>query len=550
MYKPESQDDNDQEINVGTKRPQGTGGLLDALSRFESAIESIVEDSLLNSLHARGHPIEIAKRLTRVMGDEACVWSDGRLVAPDKYVVQLRPMSYDVYNNILKIMEQDLAEYLQNAARDNEPTIYFLESPVVRLESGHYMGRRRVLVRAHWGEDDRKGGEASPQTEQKVKAREERPATPEAGFSRLTQESLLPESVQLFGRHIENPLKAKDPHKVIARITQQVQSGRIKPWQLITDADFLLQTAGEEGREKVQPFLQEAVRRAPEGVMQVALIDRLTALYNKDKKTHREGDAIRRYMQMGKDLGVTGKLEGQRFFDALKGKYPESILAQKEIASFFAGINPLPAAAAEQAVLKHADRTLSYLEACFVPDTNGRFKETFNFHKFWKDSRQLQQNHIGGIPVLLVPEVSHLYAKLGRDKRLWEGVFEEVIKTTNLARKRNNPSDLVKEAKIGLGIAVVLGMNQDTQDPDLQPVKKVIDDLIGIYGTDNEFNRQASTEGNQLALIEPPIEQDTPRIELPEAPVDELELQVQNPVAQPDLEKKDSRIIEAQIFLS
>lgn len=132
----------------------------------------------------------------------------------------------------------------------------------------------------------------------------------------------------------ENPTtnrSSEDPRKVISRITKQVQSGRIKPWQLITDADFLLQTAGDEGREKVQPFLQEAVRRAPEGVMQVALINRLTALYNEDKKTHSEGDAIRRYMQMGEDLGVTGKPEGQRFLDALQEKYDEKPAVSDEL---------------------------------------------------------------------------------------------------------------------------------------------------------------------------------------------------------------------------
>lgn len=173
MSRPEFTDENGQEVNVGTKRFRETGGLVDALSCFESAIESIVEDSLLNFLRARGHPVEIAKKLARVMGDETCIWLDGRLVAPDKYVVWLRPKSYSVYNNIFEIMEQNLAEYLQNVAEENKPAIYFLKPPIVKLEAGHTLGRHRILVKAHWGEDNQER-QARPQVEQKVEREKKR----------------------------------------------------------------------------------------------------------------------------------------------------------------------------------------------------------------------------------------------------------------------------------------------------------------------------------------------------------------------------------------
>lgn len=117
------------------------------------------------------------------------------------------------------------------------------------------------------------------------------------------------------------PPQSETPDQVINRIAKDVTSGNINPDRLILDADFLLQKAGEQGREKVQPFLQEAVRRAPEGVMQRALISRLVGLYDQDQQTHNQGNIIRRHIQLGTDLGVSGKPEGQRFLDALKEKY-------------------------------------------------------------------------------------------------------------------------------------------------------------------------------------------------------------------------------------
>lgn len=308
MYKPEFTIGNGQEITPGTNRSQETRGIGNALSRFESLIEGFVEDSLFNYLHTRGHPIEIAKKLARTMENETCIWLDGCLVAPDKYVVQLRPETYSVYRNVFEIMEQSLAEYIQNAAAESNPIIYFLKPPVVRLGTSSYMGRRRVLVDAYWGEDN-----------QTRKAEQ------------------------------------------IANSTEQ------------------------------------------------------------------------------------------------------------------------------SAVIRQADQLLNYLEASLVPDKKGKVKQSFDFYEFWRMSTQVQRAEVRGVPILQHEGVRHLYAKLGRDKKIWEGVFEEVIKTTDLAGRKNNPSDLIKKIKIGLGIAEALGMNQDTQDPDLQPVKKVIDNLIAIYGTGNEF---------------------------------------------------------------
>lgn len=132
------------------------------LESFERLIESVVEDSLFNRLHTRGHPVEIAKRLARTMEDETCIWSDGRFVAPDKYVVQLRPEAYGVYQNVRDIIEQDLAEYIQNAAGEKKPPVYFLTPPTIRLETSRDIGRRRILVKAYWGEDNHKREAGSP----------------------------------------------------------------------------------------------------------------------------------------------------------------------------------------------------------------------------------------------------------------------------------------------------------------------------------------------------------------------------------------------------
>ncbi|MBI2019228.1 hypothetical protein HYS95_00985 [Candidatus Daviesbacteria bacterium] len=109
--------------------------------------------------------------------------------------------------------------------------------------------------------------------------------------------------------------------KAIDRITKQVLSGKIKPSQLIDDADKLFQAAGEQGREQIQPFLLEAVRRAPEGVMQTSFIDRLKKLYIEDQRHHNKEGAIQRSIKLREDLGIDIKPEEQAFINALRKKY-------------------------------------------------------------------------------------------------------------------------------------------------------------------------------------------------------------------------------------
>lgn len=121
-----------------------------------------------------------------------------------------------------------------------------------------------------------------------------------------------------------------DPLQTIDRITKSVTSGKIDPHQLISDADFLLQVSGEEGKAKIQPFLREAVRRAPPGTMQTALIDRLTELRKKDLETNDQASNIRRYLQMGEYLGVSGTAAGQQFLDALDKTYPAAETSEQK----------------------------------------------------------------------------------------------------------------------------------------------------------------------------------------------------------------------------
>lgn len=145
----------------------------------------------------------------------------------------------------------------------------------------------------------------------------------------------------------------------------------------------------------------------------------------------------------------------------------------------------------EQQALKATEQFLDYLDASLATDTPPAQRQPFKFGKFWEGSKKMQRLNIGGTPILQHEAFKPLYSKLGRNQIVWEGTFNEIIKAHEHAHRKHMPSDLVREVRVGLDIAVALGMNQDTDDPNLQRVKEVIDKLVTQYQPAAEANQPA-----------------------------------------------------------
>lgn len=147
-----------------------------------------------------------------------------------------------------------------------------------------------------------------------------------------------------------------------------------------------------------------------------------------------------------------------------------------------ASVSEQASSATEQKSLQRAEQLISYMEASLGADHIGITGKPFSFRHFWKESRFMQKTRLGETSLLHQPGTPEHYAKLGQDKRVWTGVFAEIIRAAELARQRGNPSDLRKDVRACLDIAITLGMNQTTQDPRLNEVRETIDNLAGIYG--------------------------------------------------------------------
>lgn len=125
----------------------------------------------------------------------------------------------------------------------------------------------------------------------------------------------------------------------------------------------------------------------------------------------------------------------------------------------------------EQTGFPKVDKLLKSLQASLIP---------FEFRKFWEQSMKLQREKAGNMPVLTIPSIRRSYAELGGNRRVWIEVFEEVVKADKLARQKGYSSNLSSKVRVGLDIAVALGMHE-TDDLALQPARKIINQLVSDY---------------------------------------------------------------------
>ena len=75
------------------------------LERFETFAEQLLEGSLGRWMGGRLEPIELAKRLARVMDDHQTVGA-GKVFVPNRYTVRLNPANYSEFESFRIALEE------------------------------------------------------------------------------------------------------------------------------------------------------------------------------------------------------------------------------------------------------------------------------------------------------------------------------------------------------------------------------------------------------------------------------------------------------------
>lgn len=116
---------------------------MSALSRFEQFMENIFERSVARMFGSPVHAAEIAKRLERAMESQQQI-SMRRVIVPNVYRVYLHPNDFQVFQEMQGAIEQEMAMYLSELARERNFTM--LEHPQVHLDQDSAVPRRTIQV--------------------------------------------------------------------------------------------------------------------------------------------------------------------------------------------------------------------------------------------------------------------------------------------------------------------------------------------------------------------------------------------------------------------
>lgn len=116
---------------------------MSALARFESFMSNTVEGSVQRLFRSPVQPSEIARRLERAMESQQTISVD-RVIVPAFYRAFLHPDDFRVFEPIQESLEREMANYLQELARERGFTL--LEHPFVDVAPDPAVPRRAIQV--------------------------------------------------------------------------------------------------------------------------------------------------------------------------------------------------------------------------------------------------------------------------------------------------------------------------------------------------------------------------------------------------------------------
>ncbi len=113
------------------------------LKQFERRLERLVEGAFAKAFRSGLQPVEIGRRIVRVMDEERRVGVKG-VIAPNRYTVWMSPEDRERFDGLETAMARDLAEYAREHAREED---YHFVGPVeIELETDDGMKKGDLYV--------------------------------------------------------------------------------------------------------------------------------------------------------------------------------------------------------------------------------------------------------------------------------------------------------------------------------------------------------------------------------------------------------------------
>lgn len=122
---------------------------MSAFAKFEQFVEGLIERPFARLLGGQLQPVEIAKRLARVMEAEQTLGVDKTFV-PNEYHVLLHHKDFAHFASMRLSLERELSDYLLGTARERRFTL--LTRPAVYLETSDHVSPGQVQVAARFTE--------------------------------------------------------------------------------------------------------------------------------------------------------------------------------------------------------------------------------------------------------------------------------------------------------------------------------------------------------------------------------------------------------------
>ncbi len=121
------------------------------LQKFEGRLERMVDGTLSKAFRGELHPVEIGRRVTREMDLQRRLGIQGRLIAPNAFVIHLSPTDFDRFESFLDALVRELEEASREHARSED---YVFVGPVtvsVVEDPRQRRGRFAVVSDVHEG---------------------------------------------------------------------------------------------------------------------------------------------------------------------------------------------------------------------------------------------------------------------------------------------------------------------------------------------------------------------------------------------------------------
>ena len=146
---------------------------MEALQRFESFVERLMEGSFARLFRSPIQPAEIAKRLEREMEAHPTI-SVGRTYVPNEYEVSLHPDDFAEFEPFRHSMEHNMAEFISDLATERGYSL--VSRPRVTLKADPQIPKRGIEIDARLSDQPAASALA---------------ATPHVGQSDATEEPVI-----------------------------------------------------------------------------------------------------------------------------------------------------------------------------------------------------------------------------------------------------------------------------------------------------------------------------------------------------------------------